>query len=45
MTETICQIELNTQKRIGAKQKNGDRDGNVLYKLMINALYGKLWKT
>ena len=32
--------EFNTQKRIEA-QKNGDKDGKVLYKLMDNAVYRK----
>ena len=33
-------VEFNTQKRIEA-EKNGDKDGNALYKLMNNAVYGK----
>ena len=33
-------IEFNTQKRIEA-QKNNDKDGKTLYKLMNNAIYGK----
>ena len=33
-------IEFNTQKRIEA-EKNNDKDGNVLCKLMNNAIYGK----
>ena len=33
-------IEFNTQKRIEA-QKNSDKDGKALYKLMNNAVYGK----
>ena len=31
---------LNTQKRIEA-EKNGDKDGKVLYKLMTNVVNGK----
>ena len=37
-------IEFNTQKRIEA-EKNMDRDGKGLYKLMSNAIYGKTWRT
>ena len=33
-------IEFNTQRRIEA-EKNNDRDGKALYKLMNNAIYGK----
>ena len=33
-------IEFNTQKRIEA-EKNNDKDGKALYKLMNNAIYGK----
>ena len=33
-------IEFNTQKRIEA-EKNNDKDGKALYKLMNNAMYGK----
>ena len=33
-------IEFNTQKRIEA-EKNNDRDGKALHKLMNNAIYGK----
>ena len=33
-------IEFNTQKRLEA-EKNGDKDGKVLYKLMNSAVYGK----
>ena len=33
-------VELNTQKRTEA-EKNGDKDGKTLYKLMNNAAYGK----
>ena len=33
-------IEFNTHKRIEA-EKNGDRDGKALYKLMNNAIYRK----
>ena len=33
-------IEFNTQKKIEA-EKNNDRDGKALYKLMNNAIYGK----
>ena len=40
-------VQFNTQKRIEA-EKNGDKDGNVLHKLMNNTVYGKtmenLWK-
>ena len=32
-----------TQKRIEA-ERNGDKDGKALYKLMNNALYGKIGK-
>ena len=34
-------VEFNTQKRIEAEKKNGDKDGKVLYKFMNNAVYGK----
>ena len=33
-------IEFTTQKRIDA-EKNGDKDGKPLYKLMNSAVYGK----
>ena len=33
-------VKFNTQKKIEA-DKNGDKDRNVLYKLMNNAVYGK----
>ena len=33
-------VEFNTQKRIEA-EKNCDKDGKALYKLMNNAVYGK----
>ena len=33
-------VEFNTQKRIEA-EKNGDKDGKELYKLMNKAVYGK----
>ena len=33
-------VEFNTQKRIEA-EKNGDKDGKELYKLMNIAAYGK----
>ena len=33
-------IEYNTYKRIEA-DKNKDKDGNALHKLITNALYGK----
>ena len=33
-------MEFNTKKRIKA-EKNGDKDGKVLYKLMCNTLYIK----
>ena len=33
-------VEFNTQKRIEA-EKNGDKDGKTLYKLMSNAVYSK----
>ena len=33
-------MEISTQKRIEA-EKNGDKDGIVLHKLMSNAVYGK----
>ena len=39
---TICWIK--TQKRIEA-EKNGDKNGKELHKLMNNAVYGKEWKT
>ena len=34
-------IEFNTQKIIEAEKNNG-KDGKALYKLMNNAIYGKL---
>ena len=34
-------VELNTQNRIKA-EKNSDKDGKALYKLMNNAVYGKI---
>ena len=37
-------IKFNTQKRIEA-EKNNDKDGQTLYKLMTNAKHGKQWKT
>ena len=33
-------VEFNVHKRIKA-EKNGEKDGKVLYKLMNNAAYGK----
>ena len=33
-------VELNTQK-VTEAEKNGDKDGKALYKLMNNAVYGK----
>ena len=33
-------IEFNTQKRIEEEQ-DGDKDGQVFYKLMKNAVFGK----
>ena len=33
-------VEFNTQKRVEA-EKNGDKDGKELYKLMNIAAYGK----
>ena len=33
-------VEFNTQKRIEI-EKNGDKVGKVLYKLMNNSIYGK----
>ena len=33
-------VEFNTQKRIEA-EKNSDKDGKALYKLMNNAVHGK----
>ena len=33
-------VEFNTQKRIEA-ERNGDKDGKALYKLMNNTVYGK----
>ena len=33
-------IEFNTRKTIEA-EKNGDKDGKALYKLMNNAVYGE----
>ena len=38
MAKTICWIQH--KKRIEA-EKNGDKDGKALYKLMNNAVYGK----
>ena len=34
-------IEFNTQKRMEV-EKNRDKDGKLLYKLMNNAIYGKI---
>ena len=34
-------VKFNTQKRIEA-EKNGDTDAESLYKLMNNAVYGKI---
>ena len=36
-------VEFNTQKRIEV-EKNGDKDRKDSYKLMSNALYGKITK-
>ena len=36
-------VEFNTQRRIEV-EKNGDEDRKVSYKLMNNALYGKITK-
>ena len=33
-------VEFNTHKRIKA-EKNGDKDGQALYKLMNNVVYSK----
>ena len=33
-------VEFNTQKKVEA-EKNGDKDGKALYKLINNAVYGK----
>ena len=38
MTKAICWVQ-HTQKK--QKQKNGDKDGKVLYKLMNNVAYEK----
>ena len=39
-------IVFNTQKRIRIEtEKNGDKDGKALYKLLNNASYEKHWKT
>ena len=37
-------IVFNTHKRTEA-EKNNDRDGKVLYKLMNDTIYRKQWKT
>ena len=37
-------VAFNMPKRTEA-EKNGDKDGKVLYKLLNNAVYGKTWKT
>ena len=37
-------VEFNTQKRIEGQNKNGDKDGKALQKLMNNAVYGKIMK-
>ena len=37
-------IEFNTPEIIKAEKKGG-KDGNALYKLWNNAIYGKQWKT
>ena len=39
MAETICWIQ-HKKKRIEA-EKNGDKDGKALFKLMNNAVYSK----
>ena len=36
-------VEFNTQKSIEA-EKNGDKDGKVLYKLINNTVNGKITK-
>ena len=36
-------IKINSQKRIET-EKYGDKDGKALYKLIINAVYGKTMK-
>ena len=36
-------VELNTHKKIEA-EKNGDKDVKQLYKLRVNAFYGKCMK-
>ena len=33
-------VEFNAQKRVET-EKNGSKDGKVLYKLMNNAVYGR----
>ena len=40
----MVKIEFNTQKGIEA-EKNNDKDGKALYKLMNNAAYEKKRKT
>ena len=37
-------VQFNTQKRIEV-EKNGEKDGKALYKLINNAVYGKTMKT
>ena len=37
-------VQFNTQKRIKV-EKNGEKDGKALYKLINNAVYGKTMKT
>ena len=37
-------IKFNTQKRIAA-EKNNDKDGKTLHKLMNKIIYRKKWKT
>ena len=37
MAKTICWIK---QKKTVEVERNGDKDGKLLYKLMVNAVHG-----
>ena len=42
----MLNVKFNTQERTEAqkRKKNGGKDGNVLHKLVNNAVMVKLWK-